>query len=150
MQYLAIAWFVAMVVFIWIEASTISVVSLWFAVGALAALITSLCGGEIWLQAVVFLGVSVILLCLLRPVIRKYFTPKLTKTNIDALIGTVGRVTAAIDNDAAQGQIKLGAMEWTARSVSGAQIKEGTLVKVEYIEGVKVFVSPADVPVGTK
>jgi membrane protein implicated in regulation of membrane protease activity len=150
MQYLAIAWFVAMVVFIWIEASTISVVSLWFAVGALAALITSLCGGEIWLQAVVFLGVSVILLYLLRPVIRKYFTPKLTKTNIDALIGTVGRVTAAIDNDAAQGQIKLGAMEWTARSVSGAQIKEGTLVKVEYIEGVKVFVSPADVPVGTK
>ena len=150
MQYLAIAWFVAMVVFIWIEASTISVVSLWFAVGALAALITSLCGGEIWLQAVVFLGVSVILLCLLRPVIRKYFTPKLTKTNIDALIGAVGRVTAAINNDAAQGQIKLGAMEWTARSVSGAQIEEGTLVKVEYIEGVKVFVSPADVPVGTK
>lgn len=150
MEYFALIWFAAMVVFIWIESATISVVSLWFAFGALAALIVSLCGGSLWLQAVVFLGVSVVLLCLLRPVIRKYFIPKLTKTNVDALIGTVGRVTAAIDNDASQGQIKLGAMEWTARSASGAKIEEGTLVKVAYIEGVKVFVSPADVPVGTK
>lgn len=144
MEYFALIWFAAMVVFIWIESATISVVSLWFAFGALAALIVSLCGGALWLQAVVFLGVSVVLLCLLRPVIRKYFIPKLTKTNVDALIGTVGRVTAAIDNDASQGQIKLGAMEWTARSTNGDPIPQGTLVKVDKIEGVKAFVTPVE------
>ena len=53
----AIFWLVAMVVFFLIEAGTVTLVSLWFAAGALAAMIVSLCAGPIWLQAVVFLAV---------------------------------------------------------------------------------------------
>ena len=53
-----------------------------------------------------------------------------------------GLVTAPIDNVTAQGQVKLGAMTWTARSESGEPIPEGTLVKVVRIEGVKAIVSP--------
>ena len=78
--------------------------------------------------------------------IRKHFTPNLTKTNVDAVIGSRGYVTADIDNISATGTVKLGAMEWTARSATGEIIKAGTLVKVEKIEGVKAFVVPVTVP----
>ena len=140
-----IIWLVLMIAFLMIEAQSVAMVSLWFGAGALAALITALCGGELWLQIVVFFAVSVALLASLRPLARKYFTPKITKTNVDSVIGSEGLVTADINNLAAQGQVKLGAMEWTARSSSGEIIPAGTLVKVDKIEGVKAFVTPVQV-----
>lgn len=142
MQYL---WLALMVVFLFVEAGTVALVSAWFAAGALAALIAALLGAEIWLQITVFLVVSVALLASLRPLARKYFKPRLVRTNVDSLIGSEGYVTADIDNIAAVGQVKLGAMEWTARSSSGENIPKGTLVKVERIEGVKAFVTPVRV-----
>ena len=75
------------------------------------------------------------------PISRKLLKPNASKTNVDAIIGSQGYVTADIDNLSATGQVKLGAMEWTARSSSGDPIKAGTLVKVDRIEGVKTFVS---------
>ena len=143
MNWAAILWLILMVVFLLVEAATVTMVSLWFAAGALAAMLVSLLGGAVWLQAAVFLLASIVLLTALRPLVRKYVTPRLTATNVDSVIGSTGLVTAAIDNVAASGQVKLGAMVWTARSTSGEPISEGTLVKVDRIEGVKAFVSPA-------
>ena len=143
MNWAAILWLIMMVVFLLVEAATVTMVSLWFAAGALAAMIVSLLGGAVWLQAAVFLLASIVLLTALRPLVRKYVTPRLTATNVDSVIGSTGLVTAAIDNVAASGQVKLGAMVWTARSTSGEPISEGTLVKVDRIEGVKAIVSPA-------
>ncbi len=144
MNWAAIIWLVLIVVFLIVEASTVTMVSLWFAAGSLAALLISLLNGAEWLQVTAFLAVSAILFSLLRPLVRKYVTPKITQTNVDAIIGSTGLVTAAIDNVAAQGQVKLGAMVWTARSTSGDPIPEGTLIRADRIEGVKVFVSPAE------
>lgn len=146
MNMAAIVWLVLMVVFLAAEASTVSMVSLWFAAGALIALLTALAGGPAWLQTLLFLVVSTGLLLALRPLVKKYLSPKLTATNVDSVVGSTGLVTAAIDNVSAVGQVKLGAMEWTARSTSGQPIPAGTLVKVDRIEGVKAFVSPAEVP----
>jgi membrane protein implicated in regulation of membrane protease activity len=140
-----ILWLVLLIVFLMVEAQSVTMVSLWFGAGALAALIAALCGGEFWLQIVIFFAVSIVLLASLRPLARKYFTPRITKTNVDSVIGSEGLVTAKIDNITAQGQVKLGAMEWTARSTSGDPIPAGTLVKVDKIEGVKVFVTPVQV-----
>ena len=145
MNWAAIIWLLLVVVFLIAEAATVTVISLWFAAGALAAMATALLGGGIWLQAGVFLVVSAIALTALRPLVRKYLTPKLTATNIDSVIGSVGIVTTAIDNVAAAGQVKLNGMEWTARSSSGDSIPAGTQVTVERIEGVKVFVAPVNV-----
>jgi len=145
MNWAAIIWLVLTVVFLAAEAATVTVISLWFAAGSLAAMAVSLLGAGIWLQAAVFLAVSAIALTALRPLVRKYLTPKLTATNIDSVIGSVGIVTAAIDNIAASGQVKLNGMEWTARSTSGNPIAQGIRVKVDRIEGVKVFVSPAEI-----
>lgn len=141
----AVIWLILMVVFLIAEAATVSMVSLWFAAGALVATAVSLLGGPIWLQVVLFLAVAAVLLACLRPLVRTKFTPRLTRTNVDALLGSEGYVTADIDNVSAAGKVKLGAMEWTARSTSGAAIPAGTLVKVDKIEGVKAFVTPVDV-----
>ena len=146
MNWAAAIWLALMVLFLIIEASTVTLVSVWFAAGSLAAMVISLLGGPVWLQAAGCIVVSAALLAALRPLVRKYFTPKLTKTNVDSVIGSTGLVTVAIDNVSAVGQVKLGAMYWTARSTSGAKIPEGTLIRVDRIEGVKVFVSPAEIP----
>ena len=144
----AIIWLALMVVFLITEASTVAMVSLWFAMGSLAAMIAALLGGPVWLQVALFLVVAAVLLACLRPVARKRFTPRLKSTNIDAVIGSQGYVTADIDNVAATGQVKLGGMEWTARSAGGEKISAGTLVQVERIEGVKAFVTPVMVKSG--
>jgi len=145
MNWAAIVWLVLIVVFLMVEASTITLVSLWFAAGSLAALLLSLFGVSLGLQVAMFVIVSGVCLTALRPLVRKHITPKLTKTNVDAVVGTTGLVTVAIDNVSAVGQVKLGAMYWTARSTGGDPIPEGTLIRVDQIQGVKAFVSPVEV-----
>ena len=80
-------WFVMLVLFILVEANTVTLVSSWFAAGALIAMIVSFFGAPIWLQAVLFFVISIVLLAAFRPLAKKYFTPKLTKTNVDSIIG---------------------------------------------------------------
>ena len=137
-----IIWLVAMVAFFAIEATSVTLISLWFAGGSLAALIVSLLGGEFWLQAVVFVVVSLVLLALFRPLVRKFIKPKITATNVDSVIGSQGYTTEQVDNVAATGQVKLGGMFWTARSTDGSPIPPNTLIRVDRVEGVKVYVTP--------
>ena len=144
MNWAAVVWLILIVIFLMVEASTVALVSTWFAAGALAALLVSLLKAPLWFQAGIFVIVSAVCLTALRPLVRKHIQPKITKTNVDALAGTTGLVTVAIDNVTAQGQVKLGAMYWTARSVSGDPIPQGTLVKVARIDGVKVLVEPVE------
>ena len=146
MNWAAIIWLGLTVAFLIAEAATVTVISLWFAAGALAAMAMALAGGAVWMQAVTFLVVSAAALTALRPLVRKYLTPRLTATNIDSVIGAIGIVSVAIDNISAAGQVKLNGMDWTARSTSGDLIPAGTRVRVDRIEGVKVFVSPAELP----
>ena len=135
----AIIWLVLIIVFLVMEAATVQQISTWFAAGALAAMIVSLIGGAVWLQIVVFLTVSIVLLVLLWPMARKHLKPKLVATNADALIGRVCTVTEEID-PVEGGRVKLGDVTWSARSESDERIPAGTLVKVQKIQGAKVFV----------
>ena len=138
-----IIWLILLIIFLIVEAACpIHLVSLWFAIGALVAAATDMLGGPLWLQIVLFLVVSVSLLVALWPFTKKFLQPKISPTNVDANIGTRCYVTIAVDNLSAQGQIKLNGLEWSARSTSGENIPEGTLVQVDRIEGVKAFVSP--------
>lgn len=141
-------WLGLMVVFLIVEAACpFHLISTWFAVGSLAAAIVAALGGAVWLQITFFIVFSGGLLLALWPFVKKMLNPKIEKTNVDSIIGSQGYVTQDIDNLTATGQVKLGGMEWTARSVSGKQIPKGTLIKVERIEGVKAFVSPVEVKV---
>ena len=146
----AIIWLALMVIFLIAEALTVSMVSLWFAAGAVVALLLSLLHLQVWVQVVLFFVVSGVLLACLRPMVRRHVAPKIVPTNVDAIVGTRGIVTAEIDNVCAAGQVKVNGMEWSARSTTGEIIPEGTLIRVERIEGVKAFVTPVKVhaPIG--
>lgn len=139
----AMIWLLLFVGFLAVEgACPIHLVSVWFAVGALVAMVTAMLSGALWLQILLFFLVSGVLLLAFLPLVKKFLNPKLTATNVDTVIGSTGRVTLTVCNENARGQVKLGAMEWTARSTTGQDIEEGTLVRVDRIEGVKVFVTP--------
>lgn len=135
------------VLFLIVEAACpLHLVSIWFVVGSVVALIAAMLGWALWLQITLFVVVSGALLATLWPLVRKYLNPAVKKTNVDAVIGSTGLVTVAINNLTAAGQVKLGAMEWTARSTNGDVIPAGTVVRVDKIEGVKAYVSPAEIP----
>ena len=142
-----VIWFALLIVFIAAEAATVGMVSAWFAAGALAALVSGLLGAKFWLQIVVFVAVSGASLAMLRPVAKRCFNARRTRTNVDALAGKTCLVVTDIDNVSACGQVKLGDVEWSARSSTDEPIKAGTQVRIDRVEGVKVFVTPIEVKV---
>lgn len=123
------------------EALTVGLTFIWFAGGSLAALITALLGGQLWLQVIMFLVVSGLCLFAVRPLARKYLTPRYQPTNADRIIGAEAVVTEEINNLKAEGAVTVSGMAWSARSAREEILPIGTVVRVERIEGVKVFVS---------
>ena len=143
MEALSWMWLAAVVLFAVVEASTVAMVSLWFVGGALAAFAASLLGAQLWLQVTLFALVSLALLACLRPFLKKFLTPKITATNFDRIVGMSAPVTETICNLEGTGAVKVEGTVWTARSRDGADIEEGTVVKILEIRGVKVIVEPA-------
>jgi membrane protein implicated in regulation of membrane protease activity len=139
---MSLIWIGAAIVFLITEGATAGLTSIWFAIGAAAALVCALLGLPLWVQLLVFAVVSVATLLLTRPLAQKYVNAKRQPTNADRMIGATGRVTETIDNIAATGSVSVGGKLWTARSVTGAVIPEGTLVRCAGIEGVKLMVVP--------
>ena len=146
----AYVWLVLLILFVMMEASSVTLVSLWFAAGALVAVVAALLGASLVVQTVLFVLVSVVLLALLRPILKKYVNPQIQKTNVDALVGRECTVTEDIDNLAACGRVKVGGMSWSARSAAGEHIPAGTVVKIEAVQGVKLLVTPVAVPEAVK
>ena len=134
-------WIIAMVVFLVIEAVTVGIVSVWFAIGALFAMVTAMLGANLWVQITVFLVVSAIALYFTRPLVKKFVNNKVEPTNADMLIGKECRVVETIDNLSGTGAVYVDGKTWTARTVGEEIIPEGQLVKAERIEGVKLIVS---------
>ncbi len=147
MPEMAWVWLGVLIVFAIVEASTVTLVSIWFVGGSLAALIAALLGAEIWLQVTLFIVVSALLLISFRPLLKKYHQPRKIQTNAPANIGKLAIVTESIDNLRGLGAVKLSGLTWTARSESDKGIEAGTVVRVKRIEGVKLFVEPAEVNV---
>lgn len=139
MQFTAV-WLIAVIVFVILEAVSYQIISIWFAIGAVGAMVCAFLGTSFTVQAVVFLVISVICICFTRPIFKKMLGNKIIKTNIDAVIGTEALVTEDIDNISATGQAKVDGKLWTARSADGDVIKSGSTVTVERIEGVKLIV----------
>lgn len=135
-----IFWLIAFFAFAVGEAVTVGLVSVWFAVGALAGLAVAALGAGLWIQIWVFLGVSALALALFKPLSAKFLKPKQSPTNADRIIGTAALVTETIDNTQATGQVKACGQIWTARSARDVVIPAGADVKVLRIEGVKVIV----------
>jgi len=135
-------WGILAALFLVIELITVGMVSIWFMIGALAALITAALGAAIWLQVVVFLAVSGLCFWLLYPKLRHFVRKNNRATNADMVIGQTCVVVRRIDNVAGAGAVTVGGKTWTARSADDSPIEEGELVRAEEIQGVKLIVSP--------
>ena len=143
-MYMEVLWLVLLIVFAVLEASTVSLVSIWFMGGALTALIAALCGAEIWLQIILFFVVSIALLLCLRPLSKKLLKKKKVATNADSNIGKTAVVTETIDNLRGTGAVKISGVEWSARSVDDSVLEKDAVVRILRIEGVKVCVERAE------
>ena len=136
------AWLIAMVALLVIEAIVPGLVSIWFAAGALLALMLSLIGVDLWLQFTCFLVVSLVLLALTRPLAKKYVNAHTTPTNADRLLGADCVVTEEIDNLRGTGAVSVDGKVWSARmETPDGKAPKGAVVKALRIEGVRLIVS---------
>lgn len=142
-----IVWLAAMFFFLAVEAGTVGLVSIWFAVGSLGGLIAAALGASLPVQIIVCVVVSGASLAAVRPLVKKYMNPKLVKTNVDAIVGKHAIVTEDISNLMATGAVKVGSVTWTARSTNGRNIPKGSVIRVDRVEGVKLYVSLMETPV---
>ena len=139
-------WLGAIVLFGVAEVVTEGMISIWFVAGSLAGLVTCMSGWALGglspeaTQVLVFAVVSAAALVLTRPLVRRFMTRPHVPTNLDRVLGMVGKVTEAVDNERASGAVYVDGKTWTARSADGSAIPAGTQVKVRKIEGVKLLV----------
>ena len=138
---MAVIWLIAVVVFLVVEALVPGLVSIWFAIGALAALLASSVGAPLWLQGLWFLLVSVAALALTRPLARKYVNARTQPTNADRILGRDCVVREAIDNVQGTGAVAVDGKVWTARmEEEDERAAVGEIVVARRIEGVKLIV----------
>lgn len=133
-------WLAAFVAFTGIEAATMALTTIWFAGGALAAFVLALLGAGKYIQVGAFFLVSLVLLIFTRPFALRYVNKNTVKTNVEGIVGKKARITAAVNNDMAEGTAVVAGQEWTARSADGSPIEVGTMVTVEAVSGVKLIV----------
>lgn len=134
-------WLVLMIILLVVEGVVPGLVSIWFALGSLAALLSAIVGAPVWLQVLWFLLISIVSLILTRPLAKKYVNSRITPTNADMLIGQECVVTETIDNVMGLGAVTVGGKVWTART-ENPDIKAdvGQTMTVVRIEGVKLIV----------
>ena len=138
-------WLIAFIVFCIIEGVTFSLVCIWFACGALLALLASVFGFNVVAQYAVFLIASALLLCFTRPIVRRYISTRKVRTNADRVIGKAAVVLQRIDPTEGVGQVRVLGQIWSAKPADGVStFNEGEKVIVKDIAGVKVLVAYAD------
>ncbi len=137
---MTVVWGAAVLVFLALEAVTAGLSSIWFAIGAVCALIAERLGAPVWLQALWFAVISVLTLLLTRPLAKKFINGRSEPTNADRVIGADCRVVERIDNLAGTGAVSVDGKVWTARTVDGAIVEPGAVVRALEIQGVKLIV----------
>ncbi|MBQ9757429.1 MAG: NfeD family protein [Clostridia bacterium] len=141
MTQLTIFWILAAVVLGIIEASTVNLITLWFAVSALVTAVFAALGAGVGAQITIFVVLSAVLVLLTRPLAKKFVSKKTVATNADRVILKEGIVTQKIDTIENSGQVKVMGQVWSAKTRNGETLEEETPVVVEALEGVRVVVS---------
>lgn len=134
-------WLIIFVACIVIEIISMGLTTIWFAGGALIAAVAAALGVPLWIQIVLFVLVSLVLLYFTRPIAVKYFNKDRIKTNAESLVGKQAIVISEIDNLQGIGQVTVEGKEWTARTVTdGVTLPTGSVVIIRAISGVKLMV----------
>lgn len=134
-------WLVVLIIAVVVEVLTMGLTTIWFAGGALVAIVATLLHAPIAVQVVLFFLVSLLLLFFTRPVAVKYFNRDRVKTNAEGLIGRQAIVISEISNIQGVGQVTVSGQQWSARSMEDSVvIPAGAVVNVMAIDGVKLIV----------
>ena len=137
----AILWLGLVIVLLAVEIATVNLTTIWFAGGAIVAFISTFYGANAAAQRMLFVGISLLLLVVTRPIVVRYVKGAKPKTNADSLIGRMAIVTKEIDNLNQSGEVMIADISWTARSrEDNCKIAAGSKVKICAIEGVKLIV----------
>lgn len=137
------AWIILLIVFLVVELITAGLTTIWFAGGALVALILAAIGLNPAWQLAAFFVVSLLLLFFTRPFVMKYIKPGREKTNYEGAIGKQVLVTEKIDNLQGTGTADLEGLEWTARMNDDREtLEKGMLGEVVAVRGVKLILKP--------
>ena len=139
-QWMPFFWLILAIVLGVVEAASIQLVAIWFAIGAVVTIIPAVMDASLFVQLIVFVAASTLLLICTRPFAKKFLSVKKTKTNADSVIGRVGVVIHRIGNAAGTGRVFVGGLDWAAQSEDGEPIEEKEQVVVNRIDGVKVIV----------
>lgn len=139
-MYCAAGWLALAVLLGIAEALTVGLVAIWFAIGALAAIIPAYMGAPFWVQFLVFLIVSAVCLAFTRKFFKGYLKVKKQSTNADSLVGQEGLCSQTINNIRETGKVDISGLTWTARTVDDSVISEGSVVVVDSITGVTLIV----------
>lgn len=141
MNEMMVFWLVLLIVAIGVEVYSMGLTSIWFAGGALVAILAVILHAPLFLQVILFFLVSMVLLIFTRPVAVRYFNKDRVKTNVESMVGRQAVVTGEIDNLQGIGQVTVSGQEWSARSMEeGLRIPVGSVVNVVSISGVKLMV----------
>ena len=140
---MAIVWAIFIVATAIIELQTADLVTIWFTIGGIGALIAALCKQNFWIQIGIFLGISVIAIILTRPLAKKLQQKEIIKTNSDKVVGKMAIVTKKIDADEI-GEVKIEGRLWRAVNNNGLTFEENEKVLVEAISGTKLIVSKVE------
>ena len=141
-EHMVWVWVIVMALAAFVEAATPVLVSIWFSVGALVAMLAAYFGASLTVQLLLFVFVSIAALVGARPLAKRFVDPHIVPTNADRLLGAKAQVTEDIDNEHASGAVYIDCKTWTARSEDGDIIPAGEQVEVIRMEGVKLFVRP--------
>ena len=137
-------WVAVIILCVAVEAFTLDLTAIWFAVGGVAALVAASLSLSVSAQLVIFVVFSAVLLALLRPFCRRFLKTRNVPTNADRIIGQNAVVTQPIDNIQGTGEIKLPGSVWSAASADGSAIAAGSVVRIVAIRGVKAVVEIAE------
>lgn len=137
---MVILWIVVFAAALIIEAASFALVSIWFAAGAVGALIAAAVGAPFWLQLIIFGILAGLLLIFTRPLLKKLFPNKFIPTNSELEVGKTAVVIEDIDNETGRGRAKLGGVNWAAVSADGEKISAGETVTVKEIRSAKLVV----------
>ena len=137
---MVIVWLVIAVVLGIFEAATVALVSIWFAIGAVAAMVPAYFNAPFWVQILVFILVSALCFVFTRPFFKKIIRVNKQPTNVDRLVGQEGVATDDIENIECRGKVFISGLTWSARSETGELIPQGAVVTVKKIEGATLVV----------
>ncbi len=126
------------------ELETMQLISIWFSAGSLAAFFAAVFHMPPLGQMVVFVAVSIVLLIATKPLLKKFKVGKMTPTNIDAEVGRDATVIEEINPAQNTGRVKIGGVNWRARTRDDAVIPVNTVVKVTEISGTTAYVALAE------